>query len=278
MTIINGRKIAADALKKIKKEVSELSFVPEFCDVLVGSDPASAQYVAVKAAAAERVGIKFKRADFPATINQKDLLAEIKELNKNFRLCGLILQLPLPESLNTEPALNAIDPGLDVDCIGKVNSGLFYSGRGTFAPPTAAAIMKILNSIGQSLAKKSFLVIGRGQLVGRPVEFLLSSRGYKVRTADSATKNIQALVKQADVVISAAGRPGLLDASDVKSGAIIIDAGTSESKGGIAGDVDFESLKNISGWLSPVPGGVGPVTVAMLLQNVLKAAKNKNGG
>ena len=191
-------------------------------------------------------------------------------------MCGLIIQLPLPLQINTQEVLNAIALRIDVDCTGGTNGDLFYSGKALIEPPTALAICELLDSIGVDLANKKFLVVGQGQLVGKPVSFILKQKGYTVDVADDKTENILDLMKQADVIISAAGKPKLITGEKIKPGAIIIDAGTAESDGGIVGDVDFESVRNVASAISPVPGGVGPVTIAKLLQNVLKVAKEKN--
>ncbi len=299
MQLIDGRKIAQGILDQIKSEVEKLSFQPVFCDVLVGNDPASAQYVAMKGRAAERVGIKFREANFPANISTEDLVMKIKKLGKEQNMCGLIVQLPLPASLDKQKVLNSIDSKIDVDSTGQVNTDLFYAGKAYVEFPTAAAVMEGLDfaardaffspsrpssSASESewrdmLCKefyksKKFLVIGYGQLVGKPVEFLLKQRGARVDVARSKTENIAQLMKEADVIISATGKAKLVSGDKIKFGAIIIDAGTSESGGGIVGDVDFESVKDVASYVSPVPGGVGPVTVAKLLQNVVKVAKN----
>ncbi len=274
MQIIDGRKIARDILEQVSVEVSKLSFRPIFCDVLIGDDAASKQYVAMKAKTAEKAGFEFRRAEFPKGIKTEEVILEIKKLNNEKNICGLIVQLPLPIGLGTQAVLNAIDPRIDVDCTGKANADLFYSGKPYLSYPTAQAVMAVLDSLSLDLTQKKFLVIGRGQLVGRPVNYLLSAKGYEVEAADGKTENIERAIMQADVVISATGHPKLITGQMVKPGAIVIDAGTSESEGGIVGDVDFDSTKEITGFVSPVPGGVGPVTVAMLLSNVLKVAQS----
>lgn len=271
--LIDGKKIAAGILNEIKIKVSELSFQPVFCDVLVGGDPASKQYVGMKARAAEKLGFRFRTADYLASITTDRLISEIKKIGKEPNMCGMIVQLPLPAHLDKQAVLDSIDPKIDVDCTGKVNTDLFYAGIAYVEFPTAAAVMELLDSTKQDLSRKKCLVVGFGQLVGRPVSFLLQQRGLRVDVARSKTENILELIKNADVIISAVGKSKLITGDKIKPGAIIIDAGTSESDGGIVGDVDLESVKNVAGFVSPVPGGVGPVTVAKLLGNVLKVAK-----
>ncbi len=274
--ILNGKKIAEKITRQIKTEVSKLPFKPVFCDVLVGNNLASRQYVNMKAREAVSVGMVFHRAEFNENIKTSALVGEIKKLNRLPNMCGLIVQLPLPKNVDSKKILDAIEPSIDVDATGKINTKKFYENyaHGIFFP-TAAAIMEMLKQFGKSLSKKKFLVLGQGQLVGLPVTHLLRTQGYEVSVARSTTANTSELLKNADVVISAVGKPKFLKGSDLKKGSIIIDAGTAESNGGVAGDVDYESVKKVASHISPVPGGVGPVTVAMLLKNVLQVAKNK---
>lgn len=276
MKLIDGKKIRDKILEKIKTEVAALSFKPVFCDVLVGNDPASAQYVEMKAQNAESVGIAFHKANFPVSITTEGLIKEIKILNKMPNMCGIIVQLPLPLSLDRQAILNSIDPELDVDCLGSIASNKFYKGEMGLGFPTAFACMVILDSIELDLSDKKIVVLGQGDLVGKPVTHLLRSRGLFVDIITRSTENKEEIIKQADVIISGMGNGRYITGNMIKKGAVLIDAGTSESNGGIIGDVDLESVKGVAGFVSPVPGGVGPVTVAMLLKNVLKVAKDKN--
>jgi len=273
--IIDGRKIASGIINQLKTEVSSLPFIPVFCDCLVGDNPVSAQYVSLKAKKSIEAGIKFLRADFPNNISTEDLVGEIQKLNKTPDICGLIVQLPLPAHIDRGEALNAIASTLDVDSIGKERNEKFYRGDLTIMPPTAAAVMLILDFLRQDLTNKNILVLGQGELVGRPVSFLLKQRGLNVITADKYTMNPEKLMLEADVIISGAGKRKLITGDKIKKGCVVIDAGTSEDGGQIVGDADFESVKNVASYFTPVPGGVGPVTVAMLLSNVVKVAKQK---
>ncbi len=284
MNIIDGRKLRGEILAKVKKEVAELPFQPVFCDVLVGDDPASAQYVQMKARTAETMGIHFHKATFPASISTEELIKEIKILNKVENMCGIIVQLPLPATLDKQAILNSIDPRLDVDCLGAVATEKFYSNYNSetdLGYPTALACMALLDSLQLDFKGKIIVVMGQGALVGKQVAALLRFRNLSYLVLTSKTENKEYHLKQADVVISGIGKGKYITGNMIKDGAVLIDAGTSEeintsgdAKGNIVGDVDFESVKNIPGYLSPVPGGVGPVTVAMLLNNVLKVAKN----
>ena len=273
MHIIDGRKIRDDILKDVKREVARLPFTPLFCDVLVGNDPASAQYVRMKAKTAESVGIKFHRADFPADISTHELINELKILNKIPDMCGIIIQLPIPEHLDRRAVLDAIDPKLDVDCLGTSVSTKFYRGESLIGFPTALACMAILDSLKLDLQNKKIVCLGQGELVGKPVFKLLELRGLSPVPVDKYTKNKEAIIKKADIIISGIGHGKHVVGDMVKNGVVLIDAGTSESSGAIVGDVDLESVEDIASYVSPVPGGVGPVTVAMLLNNVLNVAK-----
>jgi methylenetetrahydrofolate dehydrogenase (NADP+)/methenyltetrahydrofolate cyclohydrolase len=275
MEIINGRKLSKEILAKIKDEVALLSFVPVFCDVLVGDDVSSLQYVKMKGKTAESVGIKFQNANFPASITTAELIKEIEILNKFPNMCGIILQLPLPPHINRVEVLDAIDSRLDVDCLSTVASGEFYKGEGTLKFPTALACMAVLDSLGLNLSEKNIVMMGQGMLVGKPVTAMLKFRNLSPNMVTSETLNKEDIIKKADIIISAIGKGKYLTGDMIKKGAIIIDAGTSEYEGGIVGDVDLESVKDVASYISPVPGGVGPVTVAMLLNNVLTVAKSR---
>ncbi|MFZ2149542.1 MAG: bifunctional 5,10-methylenetetrahydrofolate dehydrogenase/5,10-methenyltetrahydrofolate cyclohydrolase [Minisyncoccia bacterium] len=274
MIIIDGKKLREEILAEVKKEVAELSFRPVFCDVLVGSDPASVQYVAMKGKRAEEVGMLFHTANFPESISTEELIKEIKILNEIKNMCGIIIQLPLPLHIDRQSVLDAIDSRLDVDCLGKIASEKFYRNESVAGFPTALACMAILDSLHLDLREKRIMVLGQGLLVGKPVAALLRFRGLTPEIITSKTENKEKLPKEADIIISGIGKGKYITGEMVKQGAIIIDAGTSESSGGIVGDVDLESVKDVAGYVSPVPGGVGPVTVAMLLKNVLTVAKN----
>lgn len=276
MQIIDGRKLRDKILTSLKEEIASLYFEPIFCDVLVGEDLASTQYVRMKKRTAESIGISFHDAIFPSTISTNELVEEIKILNKMPNMCGIIIQLPLPESLDKKKILDAIDPNLDVDCLGEERSKEFYNGKIDLGLPAPLACMEILDSLHLVLKDKKILVLGQGQLVGKPVTFLLKLRGLNVEVATSKTDNKEVLIKEADIIISGMGNGKYITGNMVKSGVVIIDAGTSEENGAIVGDVDLESVKDVASFISPVPGGVGPVAVAMLLKNVVSVAKKQN--
>ena len=273
MILIDGKKIRNEILVRIKKEITSLSFKPVFCDVFVGDDKASMQYVHIKKQKAEEIGVSFYDANFSVSIKTEDLVKKIKILNKIPNMCGIIVQLPLPKTLDRRKILDAIDPFLDVDCLGTIASNDFYKGKTDFGFPAGMACMKLLDSTGVFLKDKKIVVLGQGELIGKPVSALLSFRGLSpiIITRDSSNK--KEIIKEADVIISGIGEGKYIKGDMIKKGVILIDAGTSESSGNIVGDIDFESVKDVASFISPVPGGVGPVTIAMLFNNVLNVAK-----
>ncbi len=273
--IIDGKIIANKLLAEIKQAVAGLSFQPVFCDVLVGEDLASRQYVEMKAKKAEECGMKFLRADFPSTITTEALMQAIRNLNTTKNLCGLILQLPLPAHIDTQQVLDEVSYNVDVEGLSKQRINRFYAGDISMIPPTAGAILEILQTLKVDLKSCNVLVLGQGKLVGKPLTYLLNRQGIRVNTANRETTNTAELLKQAEVIISAVGKPNLITAEAIKPNAIIIDAGTSEDYGTIVGDVNFAEVVKIAKAVSPVPGGVGPVTVAKLLGNVLQVAQTK---
>ncbi len=271
--IIDGKKIARKILKNLAEEIKKIPFKPLFCDILIGQDPVSQSYIRIKGRTAKSVGLDFHTVLLPEDTKPEAVLEKIRELNLQPNIRGLIIQLPVPEDFNQQKLLDAIEPKFDVDCMGSVNLKAFYQGHPCFLPPTAAAILKILDTLPVDISAKEILVIGQGDLVGKPVSFLLKQRGLLVNVADRSTPDILELMRRVDIIISATGQPKLITGDKIKYGSIIVDAGTAETNAGIVGDVDFDSVSKVAGMVSPVPGGVGPVTVAMLLSNVVKAAK-----
>lgn len=279
MELIDGKKIRKEILADIRREVALLPFVPVFTDVLVGEDSASVQYVGMKAKTAESLGIRFHKAEFPSDIRTQELAAEVKKLNQMPDMCGIIVQLPLPPSIDRQAVFGAIAPELDVDCLGQAASEKFYGGDISIGFPTALSCMALLDSLNIDLKNKNIVVMGQGMLVGKPVAALLRFRGLAPAIIDINTPDQEKsrMMKEAEVIISGMGAGKYIKGEMLRPGVVLIDAGTSESEGGIVGDVDLESVKDVASHVSPVPGGVGPVTVAMLLNNVLKVAKKKNG-
>jgi methylenetetrahydrofolate dehydrogenase (NADP+) / methenyltetrahydrofolate cyclohydrolase len=274
MENINGNEIAQKILSQLALEVRRFAFAPVFVDVLIGEDTVAASYVKIKSKRAEEIGIKFELVQLASNTTTEEVVTRLKNLQRDPYLSGLIVQLPLPSQLDRKTILDAIDPRVDVDCLGDENNQKFYENKSSITPPTAGAVAEILDHLKLNLDSLNFLVIGQGELVGKPVTHLLKSRGYKVETADASTANLKELSLNADIIISAVGQPKLVSGEMIKSGAILIDCGTSESAGSIVGDVDTDSVSLKARYLAPVPGGVGPVTVAKLLSNIVEVAKD----
>lgn len=272
MTLIDGRKLRDSILETLKVRVKALPFQPVFCDVLVGNNGASAQYVRMKAKTAESIGLAVHHAEFPESITTEQLIEEIQKINLIPNISGLIVQLPLPEHIDRTRVLNAIDSKIDVDCLTEINAEAFYNGGVVPVFPTARAVIATLDSVVDSKGKL-ISVLGQGMLVGRPVTYLLNQRGINVETVTRTTENPKDIISRADIIISATGAGKYIVGDMIKDGVIIIDAGTSESNGAIIGDVDLESVSDKASFVSPTPGGVGPVTVAMLLDNVVTVSE-----
>lgn len=273
--IIDGRKIKDEILEEVRVGVLSLPFTPIFCDILVGDNSVSELYVRIKDKTATSVEIKFRTAVFKESATTEEVIEEIENLNRVPTICGIIIQLPLPSHIDKRKVLDSISPSLDVDCLGTINSENFYNNEGEIKFPTALACINILDGLNLDLSKMKILILGQGSLVGLPVTHLLRARGLFVDTVNTKTTNMEVLIKEADIIISAVGRAKFIRGEMIKEGAVIIDAGTSEENGSVVGDVDLDSVNGIASFVSPTPGGVGPVTVAILLQNVLQVAKNK---
>lgn len=281
--IIDGKKIAQELCDKLAKEVKALSAQPLLCDVVVGNDPVSLQYVNVKKKKAEENGFAFKAIVLPEESTTEEVVRAVKEANIVPNMSGLIVQLPLPAHIDRAQVTEAIDPKFDVDCLTEKNSKAFYNNEDSFAFPTALACMKLLESTGVALAGKHVVIVGEGELVGLPVKALLERRHISATSINSSTENKAELIKNADVLISATGAAKSITGDMIQEGVLIIDAGTAESNSGptngrasIVGDVDFESVKDKVSFIAKVPGGVGPVTVSMLLSNVLDSYKKNH--
>lgn len=274
--IINGREIANNINLNTKQRVERLTFRPLLVDIVVGDDAASLSYVRIKEKKAKEAGLAFELHQLSADATTEEVISKIDELVQREELCGLIIQLPLPAHLDTKKILNSIPVSVDVDLLNTESSEKFYAGKDSLVPPTASAILHILDSLPENWQATQFLVLGQGELVGKPVTYLLNQRRYKVAVADKTTENIEELLLQADCIISGVGKPDLITGSKIKDEAIVIDAGTSEAEGSITGDAEQVTVEPKAKYLTPVPGGVGPVTVAKLLENVVSVAERKS--
>jgi methylenetetrahydrofolate dehydrogenase (NADP+)/methenyltetrahydrofolate cyclohydrolase len=271
--IIDGKQLSGQILKRLKGEVKKLSFKPVLIVVVVGEDPVSATYVKIKARRAQEIGVDFVLKKYPVNVGQKKLERDILAMNKVKNLAGIIVQLPLPKYLDKQEALNKIDPKFDVDVITSTNIGDFFTGEPCYIPAAAGAVLAILKNYKVEFRGKRILVVGAGDLVGKPAAHMMIREGATVTVVNKFTKNLKDYTSKAEIIITGVGKPKLITGSMVSKGAVVIDAGTSESGNKIAGDVDFDSVSKKAKLITPVPGGVGPVTVAMLLTNVLQSAK-----
>lgn len=271
--IIDGKKIADKILADLKLKIKRFAKSrPKLTVICVGSYKPSMAYISRKRETAKKVGILFDLRRYPAKTTNVRLAREIKKIQKDKLLSGLILQLPLPKHLNAEKLINCIWPELDVDCLTSVNTKtLGRKNAKILMPPTPAAILEILRRLKVSFKTAKFTVVGLGKLVGRPLVEILRARGANVLTCDKNTKDAKDRCLRADVLITAVGRRNLIKADMVKRGATVIDAGISFHNHKMYGDADFDAVSKKAGRITPVPGGVGPITVAMLLKNVYEA-------
>lgn len=277
--IIDGKAVAQRVRDEVKAEVdaflAQHGEPPGLATVLVGDDPASEVYVAGKRRACEEVGIRSIARQLPGSANEQELLELIDELNSDDHVNGFIVQLPLPGQIEVANVLRAIDPAKDVDGLTPTNAGLLVQGRAGLVPATPSGVMELLREAGVGLEGAEAVVVGRSDLVGKPLASLLLAGNATVTVCHSRTRDLAAACRHADVLIAAVGKPALITGDMVKPGAIVIDVGTNRTEQGLVGDVAFESAVEVAGTITPVPGGVGPMTIAMLLKNTLEAARNQ---
>ncbi len=291
--LIDGKAVAKTVEGEVSAAIAHLSFRPSLVAVRVGNDPASEIYVRSKAKKAEELGLRGHEAIFPEAMSERDLLAEIDRLNSDRDVDGILVQLPLPKQIEAKKVIDAIDPAKDVDGFHPHNVGLLHLGRPTLAPCTPAGCIRLIESTGVSMNGANAVVLGRSDIVGKPMAAMLLQRHATVTICHSRTRDLAAVTRQADVLVAAIGKPILVTAEMVKPGAVVIDVGMNRidasfaehiahdadksrllAKNGsvLLGDVDFSRVREVAGWITPVPGGVGPMTIAMLMQNTLTAA------
>ncbi len=277
--LIDGRTVASDLRAGLAARIGTLAFQPGLAVVLVGDDPASAVYVRTKDRAAAAVGIAVQTLRLPASTSQGDLLTVLAALNEDRAVDGILVQLPLPAHLDTAAVIRAIDPAKDVDGLTPVNAGLLAAGRPGLVPCTPMGVMRLLAAAGVTLRGARALVLGRSELVGRPVAALLTAADATVTLAHSRTRDLVAECRRAEIVVAAVGRPELVQGDWVAAGACVIDVGINRlADGRLVGDVAFDACAAVAGAITPVPGGVGPMTIACLLENTLCAAIARRGG
>ncbi len=276
MKIIDGKLIAKNLRQSIAKRVKDLNRPPGLAVILVGSDPASQVYVRNKDNACREVGFYSEKIEKPANISQEELLSEINRLNNNDLIDGILVQLPLPEHLDTNQVIEAISPKKDVDGFHSENAGKLMQKKALLRPCTPKGVMTMLASEGINPQGMDAVVIGASNIVGRPMAFELLNADATVTICHSKTKNLPDKVKKADIVVAAVGRAKMIQGDWIKPNAIVIDVGINRLEdGSLAGDVDFDSAKANASYITPVPGGVGPMTIATLLENTLIAFENR---
>ena len=270
--IIDGKEIAKKLRSSIAKQVAKLDRKPGLAVILVGDDPASAVYVRNKDNACKEVGFYSEKINKPSDITQAALLAEVERLNKDDKIDGILVQLPLPSHLDANQVIEAINPNKDVDGFHSENVGKLMQNKPHLRPCTPKGVMTMLATIGVDLTSKNCVVVGASNIVGRPMAMELLNARATVTICNSKTQDLSSKIKQADVVVVAVGKSKMIKGDWIKDGAIVIDVGISRlDDGSLSGDVDFDSAQDKAAWITPVPGGVGPMTIATLLENTLTA-------
>jgi methylenetetrahydrofolate dehydrogenase (NADP+) / methenyltetrahydrofolate cyclohydrolase len=281
---IDGKALAQKVRARIADDVARLraehDIQPGLAAVLVGEDPASQVYVGMKHRATEEAGMLSRQVVLPADTSQADLEALVRELNEDDAIDGILVQLPLPDHLDPRPVQESIAPAKDVDALNPYTAGRLAIGDPTFLSCTPYGVLELLTEAGVDTVGANVVIVGRSNLVGRPLSVMLTLKGRDatVTLAHSRTRDLPAVCRSADVLVAAVGVAGLVTADMVKPGAVVIDVGTNrDDEGKLVGDVDFEGVAEVAGAITPVPGGVGPMTVTMLLQNTLEAARARRG-
>jgi methylenetetrahydrofolate dehydrogenase (NADP+) / methenyltetrahydrofolate cyclohydrolase len=271
--IIDGKAVAAQVRERVRLEVAEMDEKPGLATILVGDDPASRVYVRNKIKACEEVGIVSIHHALEASVPEPELADLIRGLGDDPAVSGILLQLPVPGHIDADAMIELIDPLKDVDGLTTANAGRLVQGREGLVSCTPAGVIELLDSEGVELRGAEAVVVGRSQLVGRPLASLLLARDATVTMSHSRTRHLAEVCSRADVLVAAVGRPHLITAEMVREGAVVIDVGINRTDDGLVGDVDFEAVSQKAAAITPVPGGVGPMTIAMLLVNTLKAAR-----
>ena len=274
--ILDGKALAAQVRAGVKAKVAAMAqrgTTPGLAVILAGDDPASKVYVRNKTRACEEVGVRSQQFDYPAAVTQEELMGRIRKLNADPAVHGILVQLPLPKHIDSARVLEAVAPQKDVDGFHAENMGALLAGTPGLVPCTPAGVMRLLESADIPVAGRRAVVIGRSNIVGKPLALLLLQKDATVTICHSKTRDLEQIAREADILVAAIGRAKLVGAAMVKPGACVIDVGVNRlPDGSLAGDVDFAAARDVAGWITPVPGGVGPMTIAMLLENCLKAA------
>jgi methylenetetrahydrofolate dehydrogenase (NADP+)/methenyltetrahydrofolate cyclohydrolase len=277
--LLDGKQLSSEIKNRLKIEVGELTekykTIPQMAIVMVGENEASMIYVRNKIKAAELVGIQVKLIKLDVDVSKEKMNEIVDELNNDHSVHGIIVQLPLPKHLDEFEIINRIDDQKDIDGFHLLNKGRLFTGKPSFVPATPYGIIELLVQNHVEIAGKKAVVVGRSNIVGKPVAMLLLDRDATVTIAHSKTKNLAEVTREADILVVAVGRANLITADMVRPGAVVVDVGINRDDGKLCGDVDFEKVKDIANYISPVPGGVGPMTIAMLLVNTLEGYKKQ---
>lgn len=268
--LLDGKALSDKIKEELAKKVKGYLVKPCLAVIQIGNDEASNIYIKAKEKACDRIGINFIRVKFESDVNEQEVINKIVELNNDNYVNGILLQLPIPPKFNQYKLLNLINKNKDVDGLTDINAGLLFKGNNNLVPCTPLGIINLLKEYNIEISGKHAVVIGRSNLVGKPLAMLLLQNGATVTLCHSKTVNLKEFTKQADILISAVGKKDLITKDMVKDGVVVVDVGMNRVEGKLYGDVDFENIKDIASYITPVPGGVGPMTVAMLLSNVVK--------
>ncbi|MCD8118367.1 MAG: bifunctional methylenetetrahydrofolate dehydrogenase/methenyltetrahydrofolate cyclohydrolase FolD [Lachnospiraceae bacterium] len=277
--IIDGKKISTQIKDECRERTAALAaqgITVTLAVIQVGSDPASSVYVRNKKRACEYCGIRSLSYELPETVSEEELLNLIRELNSRADVNGILVQLPLPKHISEDRVTEAIDPGKDVDGFHPMSVGALSIGKPGFVSCTPQGVIELLKRSGISIRRKECVVVGRSNIVGKPMAMLLLRENGTVTVTHSATVNLKEVTRRADILVVAIGKPGFITGDDLKEGAVVIDVGINRGADGkLCGDVDFESARKVASWITPVPGGVGPMTIAMLMSNCVKSVEMK---
>lgn len=277
--ILDGKALAAEVEREVSAAASALArqygAAPGLAAILVGDDPASALYVRRKAEACGRTGLRSETFHLPADASEPEVLSLIDDLNARADIHGILPQQPMPEQIDPRAVFERIDPRKDVDGLGPVNMAALLVGRPHLVPCTPSGVMRLLEHAGVDPTGKEAVIVGRSIIVGKPMALLLLNANATVTWCHTRTRDLRAHTRRADILVVAAGRASLITGDMVKPGAAVIDVGVNRKNGKLTGDVDFESVSEVAGWITPVPGGVGPMTIAMLLRNTVQAAERQ---
>jgi len=275
--LIDGKAIAQQVESEVRDALAKLPYKPSLVAIRVGNDPASELYVRNKARKAHELGLRGTELIFDVSMSERQLLAQVEKLNRDDDVDGILVQLPLPPQIDSKKVIKAVDPRKDVDGFHPMNVGLLHLGQRSLVPCTPAGVMRLIASTGVAIEGARAVVIGRSDIVGKPVAALLLQQNATVTICHSKTRELAAVAREADILVAAIGKPRFVTADMVKQDAVVIDVGINRVDGKLMGDVDFQNVRDVASWITPVPGGVGPMTIAMLMSNTVTAARARRG-